>query len=100
MRFQPKILLLLAAVICFSRAPSATAQGFGTIVGTVTDPSGSVIPAVKITVVNEGTQATRAVTTNDQGYYVVPALQPSTYDVSASASGFAGFTHKGVTVLA
>jgi hypothetical protein len=100
MKLQSKILLLLAVAFFLFHTPAANAQGFGTIVGTVTDPTGSVIPSAKITVVNEGTQLARTVSSNEQGYFVVPALQPSTYDVSATASGFALFTQKGVTVLA
>jgi hypothetical protein len=100
MRFQSK-LLPLVAVICFflSAQHSLRAQGFGTIVGTVTDPSGSVIPGAQITVLDQGTKAERAVVSNAQGYFVVPALQPSTYDVAVSAPGFSNFSHKDVVVL-
>ena len=79
---------------------SLIAQGFGTIVGTVTDPSGSVIPNAKISITDVGTQASRTVQANDQGYYVVPALRPSTYNVSITAAGFATYQQKTVTLLA
>jgi hypothetical protein len=69
-------------------------------VGTVTDPTGSVIPGAKIMVVDQGTQVARSVATNEQGYYVVPALQPSTYDVTVSSPGFSIFAHKNVVLLA
>jgi hypothetical protein len=96
-----KITLLLAAVVLFGLSfTSALAQGFGTVVGTVSDSSGSVIPGAKITVTEEGTQASRSVVANEQGYFVVPALHPSTYSVSAAAPGFAVFSQKNVILLA
>jgi hypothetical protein len=72
------------------------AQGFGTIVGTVTDSSGAVVPGATVKITDEATAATRTTTTNDQGYYVIPSLRPSTYSVSVTASGFATFIQKGV----
>ena len=96
-----KILLLLAIVVVLGlNVTPVLAQGFGTIVGTVSDTSGSVIPAAKVTVIDVGTQTSRTVVANDQGYFVVPALHPSTYSVSAIASGFAVFTQNNVTLLA
>jgi hypothetical protein len=88
------ILLLLCA------ASFAYGQGYGTIVGTVSDPSGGVIPGAKVTVIDQGTQLAREVITNAQGYFVIPALPPSIYNVSASASSFATMLQKGVTLLA
>src|ERR1700755_1079480 len=95
-----KVILLLAAVLFGLSFTSALAQGFGTIVGTVSDPSGGVIAAAKVTVTEEGTQVSRAVVANEQGYFVVPALHPSSYSVSATAPGFAVFSQKNVTLLA
>ena len=75
-------------------------QGFGTIVGTVSDPSGGVIPGATVTVTDPATGTTRQETTNQQGYFVVPTLRPSTYDIKVSASGFAASEQKGVKLLA
>ena len=43
----------------------------GTIVGTVSDPSGAVVPKARVTVRNEETNVTRVVETNDDGDYTV-----------------------------
>jgi hypothetical protein len=59
-----------------------------TIVGTVTDPSGAVMPNVNITVTNTETSWTRTIPTNDSGQYVVPNIQIGHYSVRAEASGF------------
>jgi carboxypeptidase family protein len=58
------------------------------IVGTVTDPSGSVMPNVKITITNAETGLSHTITTNDAGQYVVPDLHIGHYTVKAEASGF------------
>src|SRR4051794_26210693 len=84
---------LLNGSLCFG-------QGFGTIVGTITDPSGAVIAGAKVTVVDPASGVTREETTNDQGYFVVPTLKPATYDVTISAAGFGPSTQKGITLLA
>jgi Carboxypeptidase regulatory-like domain len=86
-------LLLLATSLTF-------AQGFGSLVGTVTDPSGAVVAGAKVTVTNPATSQVREESTNAQGYFTVASLKPATYDVSVSAPGFSQSTQKGVTLLA
>src|SRR5882724_8582475 len=68
--------------------PSASFGQNATIVGTVTDPSGGVIPNVNITVTNTETGWTRTIPTTDSGQYVVPNIQIGHYSVKAEASGF------------
>ena len=59
-----------------------------TIVGTVTDPSGAVMPNVNVTLSNIDTKWTRTIPTNDAGQYVAADIQIGHYDVKAEASGF------------
>ena len=47
--------------------------------GRVTDPAAGPVPGVTVTVVNEATGMTRTTSTNDEGYYAVPALPPGPY---------------------
>jgi hypothetical protein len=68
--------------------PSVSFGQNATIVGTVTDPSGAVMPNVNITVTNTETSWTRTIPTNDSGQYVVPNIQIGHYNVKAEASGF------------
>ena len=100
MKHAKKSLFVIVAIFLYLSSTSAHAQGFGTIVGTVGDSSGSVIPGAKITVTDEGTQISRSVVANEQGYFTVPALHPSTYSVSVTAPGFAVFSQKDATLLA
>jgi Carboxypeptidase regulatory-like domain len=59
-----------------------------TIVGTVTDPSGAIVPNVAVLVTNVDTGAVRTLGTNDAGQYVVPGLLIGKYNLKAQASGF------------
>ncbi len=71
----------------------------GTIVGTVTAPDGAAIQGASITVINEGTNASRAITTDKQGNYAAPALNPGRYTVSCNAPGFAPFKNTDVVLV-
>jgi hypothetical protein len=59
-----------------------------TILGTVTDPSGSVVPNVTVTITHVETGESRSSTSNDTGQYVAPGLPIGHYNVSAKAVGF------------
>jgi hypothetical protein len=69
-----------------------------TMVGTVTDPSGSVIANVKITFTNTETGLVRTITTNESGQYVVPDLHIGHYNVKAEATGFKVAEQKGIVL--
>jgi hypothetical protein len=60
----------------------------GDLTGTVTDPSGAVVPNATITVTNNQTGATRTGTSTSSGAYRFSLLPPGSYKISASASGF------------
>ncbi|WP_263365075.1 carboxypeptidase regulatory-like domain-containing protein [Edaphobacter bradus] len=80
---------------------SAFAQEAGQITGIVNDPSGAVVPNATVTVRNMGTNAIRSVTAGKSGEFVVPGLEPATYEVVIKSSGFQPFTARvEVTVAA
>jgi Carboxypeptidase regulatory-like domain/TonB-dependent Receptor Plug Domain/TonB dependent receptor len=60
----------------------------GTILGTVIDSSGAVIPHANVVVMNVGTGVTQSTITNDSGEYSVPSLHPDQYRVTVKMSGF------------
>jgi len=69
-------------------ATSASAQSFrGSIRGTVTDPSGSVISGAKVTAKNIGTGLQREATTEQDGAYVLAELPAGEYTVRAESAG-------------
>jgi hypothetical protein len=64
-----------------------------TITGTVTDPSGAVVPGASVSVLNEATQVVVSVKTTDAGDYTAPFLKPGTYQVTVAHGGFEAFKH-------
>jgi hypothetical protein len=70
----------------------------GTILGSVTDPSGASIPRARVTVTNTGTGISRSFVTRADGRYVIPYLIPGAYSVSAEKQGFKTITQTGITL--
>ena len=75
-------LTLLHAAALFGQSST------GTIVGTIRDSSGGVLPGVSVTIRNEGTNVSRDVITGVSGDYSAPLLPPGSYEVSAELAGF------------
>jgi hypothetical protein len=76
----------------------ARAQATATIVGTVADSSGAVVPGVKVSVTNTGTGVVRSLETNAAGNYIAPELIPGTYEVKAEFKGFNTFSRTGIVL--
>ena len=67
----------------------ATAQVlYGSIVGTILDPSGSVVPGATVTITDSQTGLTREAAADAQGRYLIQNVVPGRYDVKVAASGF------------
>ena len=80
-------------------ATSLMAQTFrGTILGTVTDPSGAVVPGAKVVVRNVATGLERTSQTSADGSYSVSELPIGSYSVTISQSGFQSSVTSGVVV--
>ncbi|HYM11057.1 MAG TPA: carboxypeptidase regulatory-like domain-containing protein [Bryobacterales bacterium] len=92
--------ILLAILLALAFSGMARAQGFATLQGTVSDPSGAVIPSAKVTARQVDTGISRSVQTDSQGSYLIPALHPAGYTLTVEAKGFRGFTRAGITLLA
>jgi len=76
-------------------APQSTTA---TILGTVTDASGAVLPGVAVTIVNEGTNNQRTVITDGTGGYEAPLLPPGAYRVEGELTGFKKIIRSGITL--
>jgi hypothetical protein len=73
-------------------APAIVAQTqitTGTIQGTVVDANGAAVQGANVEIKNLDTNFTRTLTTDDEGRFVAPLLQPGNYSVSVSKQGFA-----------
>jgi len=76
-------------VLIFGVAGALRAQtGTGLITGAITDPSGAVVPQVKVTIKNQATGMTWNTTTSSAGKYTVTALPVGVYTVTAKRQGF------------
>src|SRR6266436_5818081 len=75
-------------------------QGLGSIVGRVTDPAGAAVAGAQVTATQEGTGFSRSATTDTEGLYVIPSLQPAIYNLTVEAKGFSTSKESGVTLLA
>src|SRR3954466_2861444 len=83
-----RILFLFVTVAVCSPANAGAQAVSGTILGTVTDSSGSVVPGAKVTIVNEGTGLTRTIVADTSGEFTAPSLPTGRYTVIAELSGF------------
>jgi hypothetical protein len=76
------------------------AQSQGTIVGTVTDQGGAVVPGAKVTLVNEGTQFTRSTVTNGNGRYVAESFPTGKITITVEQAGFPKIVRSGAELTA
>src|SRR4029078_11381639 len=86
----------IGVVVCLFLAISGFAQvGVNaTLSGTVSDPSGALVPGVSIAASNTATGVVSAGLTNEAGTYRYPSLQPGIYEVKASLPGFQSQTFR------
>jgi Carboxypeptidase regulatory-like domain len=90
-------LLFLLVVLAFE-APALRAQVlYGSIVGTITDQTGAVVPRADVRAVNPQTGEVREVRADDAGRYTVGNVVPGTYEVHVTAQGFRPIISTGVT---
>ena len=76
--------------------PAAVAQTTATLVGRVTDPSGTPIAEAKVNAENTGTGTNRETRSNSTGEYLIPTIPTGVYRVSITAPGFKTFVQGGV----
>ena len=90
-------------IYCLSLFASLAAYGqstFGTITGTVVDPSGGVVPNATVIVTSEAEGTVREVTTGSTGVFAVPNLKVGGYRLQVNATGFAGYNATGLNLNA
>jgi hypothetical protein len=98
---QRRNFIIAAVLIAIVAVSAAVAQStFGSFTGTVKDPTGALIPGAEVEVVNQGTGATRKMTTTNAGVFNVPNLDLGTYRVRVSATGFSTYDHANLVLQA
>ncbi len=83
-------------VLILAGAPAVAQSTYGTLLGTVKDASGAVVPKANVVVTEVETNISKSATTDNLGDYEIPNLLPGTYDVSVAAQGFKKFVQRGV----
>ncbi|MFP5277849.1 MAG: carboxypeptidase regulatory-like domain-containing protein [Acidobacteriota bacterium] len=89
--------LLVAIRLCLPVRGHAQSSE-ATLTGTVTDPTGAVVPHARLSIKNVATGVVHRATTNGQGRYTTPNLLPGTYNITATASGFETTLRTGVNL--
>jgi len=86
-------------MLSMTAGTAAWAQaGRGGINGTVTDPSGAVVPGARVTALNHATGISQSTVTTRAGLYDFVALNPGSYKVTATLKGFETVAQENVTV--
>jgi hypothetical protein len=98
MRLNAGLALLVGVLLPAAAAAQARLTG-ADVQGTVTDESGAVLPGVTVSATNLETGLVRTSVTAGEGRYVIPALPPGPYKISAELQGFATATRQGVVLV-
>src|SRR5215470_5370224 len=89
---------VFALSILLTAVPLSAQVEQATIIGTVTDNTGSVVGGATVTVRNAGTGARRTTKTDDRGNYQAQALNIGSYEVSVEHAGFRKETVSGIAL--
>ncbi|MGO9640282.1 MAG: carboxypeptidase regulatory-like domain-containing protein [Candidatus Acidiferrales bacterium] len=94
-----RVFLLLLLALSLSPVLALAQNAItGELKGTVTDPSGAVVPGVSVSIKNVQTGVVTPTTTNPAGLYDVPFLQPGQYTLTFSKQGFRDFVREGIAL--
>lgn len=86
-------LLTLSVTTCLAQQVSAT------LFGTITDPANAVVPDAKVTALNPVNGRTTTTTSQSDGGYVIPYLEPADYTITVERTGFDKTEQTGVTLV-
>ena len=98
-RFCVAVSLFVAVLCLFTPISSGQSAGTSALTGTVTDPTGAVVPGVSITAINVATNQTRTSVTGGDGTYRLTLLPPGEYKVRFSVMGFKTAEVTSVTLI-
>jgi hypothetical protein len=97
MRNVRRSLIVGFVVFLLTLVPSAFAQKTtGTITGVVTDESGAAVPGASVTITSAQTGASRTSSTNSEGSFSFPELNPGIYKISVTKQGFKKVEEKNI----
>jgi len=92
--FPVLLIIFMMGVLACPAVFAQTAQ----VSGSITDATGAAVPNASVKALNQNTGTARTAVSNDEGYYLLPLLQPGTYTISADRTGFATKVLSGITL--
>jgi hypothetical protein len=92
------ILLVSTLAILNLHLPLRAQSFYGSLVGTVVDASGAVVPGATVTITNAGTNEKRTMDADSSGKYSFVNLVPANYRVEVTKASFKRFVREGVAV--
>src|SRR5208283_1398986 len=90
----------LVAMLFFGNTPALAQSTYGTILGTVSDSTGAVMPNAQVSVQEQQTGVKRTAATDGSGDYLFVNMDPGTYTITASAPNFTTVQNEGVILPA
>lgn len=94
-QLQSRAVILLLALVVLA-VPLRAQIDTGTILGTVKDATGAVVPRAKVTLTNTATGISIDRITDEEGRYIFPAIKSGSYQVTVEATGFKKFVRSGI----
>src|SRR5437899_2771535 len=98
MRSKTLVVLLVVALLAFAVTGVQAQITSATLVGTVSDSTGAVIPNAQVTAINVDTNLKHTVQSNGDGAYRLEFLPVGSYKLEVSASGFKAYTRSGIVL--
>src|SRR5262245_12162279 len=99
--FKSRVVLIVWLIGVVPGAGLSPAQStFGTILGTVRDSSGALVPGCVVSVQNTGTALRRSSVADETGSYTFPNLEPGAYKITIESPGFQPAEYTNIQLLA
>jgi len=96
--FGSALAVILAALLTTNFADAQVL--YGSLVGTVTDQAGAVVPGATVTITDKGTGQSREAVTDADGLYTIKNILPGTFDLKVTKQGFSTFSTVNLTITA
>ena len=93
-----RLIKLCSLITVLGIATAAWSAITGSISGVVTDPSGAIIPGVRVVAIAVSTNVQTAVVTDSKGFYSFPTLNVDSYNISVSENGFRDYVQQGIKI--
>jgi hypothetical protein len=91
-------LIWFAVALCFAGGAFAQSTNSADLRGTVTDPTGSVVPGVSVVILNTDTGVSRTLTSNADGLYDAVSILPGHYQLTFTKPGFDKLVRSGINL--